>query len=79
MDNYSFEDYKKCLFGVEGPSHVRYDVQRQIRSKEHKIYTLEINKQTLRAYDDKRFWINSMQSLPWGHARIPETREDDSS
>ena len=85
VKNYSLSDYKACFFGVDETSGdvaantLRYDLQTLIRSKSHQIFTLQINKQSLRAFDDKRFWIDNLQSLPWGHVRIPRTEDDEES
>ena len=46
----AFEDYKKCLFSEE-------EVMREmnvIRSENHDIYSMTINKAALSANDDKR-------------------------
>jgi hypothetical protein len=41
-----------------------------IRSKDHDISTLRINKKSLSAFDDKRYLLNSIESLSYGHKRI---------
>ena len=46
----SFEDYKKCLFSEE---EVMKDMN-NIRSKNHDIYSMTVNKLALSANDDKR-------------------------
>ena len=46
----SFEDYKKCLFSEE---EVMKDMN-IIRSKNHDIYSMAVNKLALSANDDKR-------------------------
>ena len=42
-----------------------------IRSQKHRIYTMEMNKVSLSAYDDKR-WIkeDGVSSLAYGHYKI---------
>ena len=44
-----------------------------IRSQKHRIYTMEMNKVSLSAYDDKR-WIkyDGVNSFAYGHYRITE-------
>ena len=46
----SFEDYKKCLFSEE---EVMKDMN-IIRSKNHDIFSMTVNKSALSANDDKR-------------------------
>ena len=46
----SFDDYKKCLFSEE---EVRKDMN-IIRSENHEIYSMRVNKLALSANDDKR-------------------------
>ena len=64
----TFEDYTRCL---------RDEIEmtrRQscIRSKLHEVYTVSEMKIALSPYDDKRYLIpNSIETLPWGHYRIP--------
>jgi hypothetical protein len=42
-----------------------------IRSKKHKLYTTEIRKSGLHAYDSKRFIMkNGINTLSWGHYKI---------
>ena len=38
-----------------------------IRSKNHKIYTINQIKQSLSSYDNKRYYVDSVKSLPFGH------------
>ena len=59
----TFEDYKRCLF--EGIN--IYRSQMMIRSKKHKIKTLEVNKLALSREDDKRISIDGIASLAMGH------------
>ena len=43
-----------------------------IRSHLHEIYTEEVNKITLSAYDDKRYILdNGISSYAYGHYMIP--------
>ncbi|XP_036144453.1 uncharacterized protein LOC118646318 [Monomorium pharaonis] len=64
----TFDDYTRCL---------RDEIEmtrRQscIRSKLHKVYTVSETKIALSPYDDKRYLIpDSVETLPWGHYRIP--------
>ncbi len=47
---------------------------RRIQSKLHKLYTVEIDKRALCAYDDKRFLCSDgISSLSYGHYKIQQT------
>ena len=41
-----------------------------IRSKHHNIYTINQVKQSLSSYDNKRYYLDSVNSLPYGHYMI---------
>ena len=41
-----------------------------IRSKNHQIYTINQIKQSLSSYDNKRYYLDSVKSLPFGHFSI---------
>ena len=43
-----------------------------IRSKAHQIYSITQTKQSLSAYENKRYYIDSINSLPYGHYRIAQ-------
>ncbi|XP_036148432.1 uncharacterized protein LOC118647498 [Monomorium pharaonis] len=64
----TFDDYTQCL---------RDEIEmtrRQscIRSKMHEVCTVSETKIALSPYDDKRYLIpDSVETLPWGHYRIP--------
>lgn len=62
-----FNDYKKCLF--EGTSQLRK--MTVIRSRNHEVFTEEVNKVALSGNDDKRFILpNRVNTLAHGHYRI---------
>jgi hypothetical protein len=47
-----------------------------IRSKQHTIYTVEMNKISLATHDDKRFILpNNVDTLPHGHYLIPRIKQ----
>ena len=57
-----FEEYYNCLFGE--------DYQREcnnyiIRSINHEMILQEVKKSTLSIFDDKRCYINNIESKPW--------------
>ena len=65
----NLEDYKRCLF--EGKSANR--TMNIIQSKNHKVYTKEINKIALCGKDDKRYiQENNINTLALGHYKIKE-------
>ena len=41
-----------------------------IRSKDHQIYSITQTKYSLSPFDNKRFWYNENESLPFGHYQI---------
>ena len=57
-----FEEYKKCLDGL--------DYQREcdnyiLRSINHEMIHQKVKKSTLSIFDDKRCYINNIQNKPW--------------
>jgi hypothetical protein len=59
---FAFDIYKNCLFN-EKCEPVKFNT---IQSKKHQIYTLEMNKMGLSPYESKRYWINNIESKPYG-------------
>ena len=48
-----------------------YSTMKMIRSSKHQLYTIEMNKVSLSAYDDKRYILNDgISSYAYGHYRI---------
>ena len=41
-----------------------------IRSKNHNIYTINQVKQTLSSFENKRYYLDNINSLPYGHYKI---------
>ena len=58
-----FEDYKRCLLTRE----MEHRLQLTLISKLHRISTIETNKLALSSEDDKRTYINNINSLARGH------------
>eukprot|EP00438_Fugacium_kawagutii_P020498 Skav224682 [mRNA] locus=scaffold1804:148653:149879:+ [translate_table: standard] len=46
------------------PKNVNFNA---IRSKNHQIYSINQSKVGLTSYDNKRYWINDTDSVPYGH------------
>ena len=44
-----------------------------IRSKNHQIYSINQTKFSLSNYDNKRYWINNEESLPYGYYGLKTT------
>lgn len=61
------EMYKQCLFGES----VTMNSMNLNRSKNHELYMDTVVKKGLCSLDDKRFWINKINSYAYGHCKIP--------
>ena len=57
-----FEEYYNCLFGKEYQKECDNYI---IRSINHEIILQEVKKSTLSIFDDKRCYINNIESIPW--------------
>ena len=57
-----FEEYYNCLFG--GEYQIEYN-NYIIRSINHEMVLQEVKKSTLSIFDDKRSYINNIESIPW--------------
>ena len=57
-----FEEYKKCLDGGEYQRECNNYI---LRSINHEMVLQEIKKTTLSVFDDKRCYINNIESIPW--------------
>ena len=60
--NIKFEEYKKCLDGEEYQRECNIYI---IRSINHEMVLQEVKKSTLSIFDDKRCYINNIESIPW--------------
>ena len=48
-----------------------------IRSKNHKIYSINTTKVSLNSYENKRYWTTSvLDSLAYGHFKINELKNE---
>ena len=43
-----------------------------IRSQKHKVYTMNITKVGLTNFENKRYYLNNVDSLAYGHKDIPK-------
>ena len=48
----------------------------RIRSKKHKIYSINTTKVSLNSYENKRYWTTSVDSLAYGHYKINDFKND---
>ena len=60
--NIKFEEYKKCLDGIEYQSECNNYI---LRSINHEMHLQKIKKSTLSIFDNKRCYINRIESIPW--------------
>lgn len=58
-----YDDYVNCLKDNQQMEHEFH----AIRSKSHHVYTAHQTKVSLSPFDDKRWLLNSIDSLPYGH------------
>ena len=60
--NIKFEEYKKCLNGEECQRECDNFI---LRSINHEMVVQKVKKSTLSIFDDKRCYINNIESIPW--------------
>ena len=60
--NIKSEEYKKCLDGEEYQQECENSI---IRSINHEMVLQEVKKSTISIFDDKRCYINNVESIPW--------------
>ena len=60
------EQYKQCLF----EEIVTINSANAIRSRNHQLYVDTTVKKGLCSFDDKRYWIDSIESYAFGHYKI---------
>ena len=68
-----FDDYKHTLMSGEG----KFNKQRGFRSDKHLIQTIEMTKQSLNNFDSKRYWLNNIESIPFGHYKIKQWQKEE--
>ena len=47
-----------------------------IRSKNHKIYSINTTKVSLNSYENKRYWTTSVDSLAYGHYKTHDLKKE---
>lgn len=60
------EHYKDCLFNHEK----KRSNMNMIRSRHHELFIESVNKISLSSFDDKRFYVNDVDSYAFGHHLI---------
>ena len=69
----SFDKYKHTLFNeTQNQSNMTL-----IRSHNHQLFCESISKTGLSAFDDKRYLLNEVESLAYGHHKIKQNIEND--
>lgn len=64
-----FEDYVECLRQNKELLHT----MNTIRSYNHNLYSVELNKISLSPHDNKRYILkDGISTLPWGHYAVPQ-------
>ena len=61
-----YDDYNKVLETNE----VIHRSFNSIRSKNHKIFSINTTKVSLNSYENKRYWTSALDSLAYGHYKI---------
>jgi hypothetical protein len=64
----SHQKYKDCIMNEEKQSVDVYN----LKSSNHVVKTVKLNKTSLCCYDDKFYYIDGLNSLPYGHFLIPK-------
>ena len=60
--NIKFEEYYTCLFGGEFQKECNNFI---IRSLNHDMFLQKVTKNSLSAFDEKRCYLNNIESIPW--------------
>ena len=67
--NIKHDHFMRCLLGEEEKQSLTV---RAIRSVNHEVFTQKMQKVALMNYDNKRFLMDNLKSLPYGHYKIPQ-------
>ena len=68
LHSINFDAYKRVLFEETAIRHP----QVSLASKNHDLYTVLENKTSLSSYHDKKYLLNNIDSLCYGHFRIKD-------
>ena len=64
------KQFRQCLFGNTIEEKLQKKTVRNIHSDHHHVYTAENSKIALCNYNNKRFAVDNLTSLPYGHYKI---------
>ena len=67
-----YDDYNQVLETNE----VIHRSFNSIRSKNHRIYSINNTKGSLNSYENKRYWTTSLDSLAYGHYKINDFKNE---
>ena len=67
-----FNDFYRVLFADEQSPETTTATCKRFQSVQHNIYTIESTKTGLTSFDNKRYLLDSVNSLAYGHYRIRE-------
>ena len=74
-NNIAHADYRRCLLSEERSNKQQIAKFNTIRSKSHRVQSLEISKVGLCAYDNKRYLLDDgITSYSYGHYKISELK-----
>jgi len=59
----TFDNFKECVFSSE----IKMVECNTLRSYHHEMYSISVNKVALSAFDEKRYLVDKLETLPYGH------------
>ena len=65
-NNLKFSNYLECLLCKQSYEHNF----KCIHSSRHSVHTMAMKRKTLSSFDDKRFLLNMMHSVPYGYKNM---------
>ena len=73
-NNVTHAHYRRCLLSDDRVDQQQRAAFQTIRSNKHQVQSLEINKVGLCCYDNKRYLLDKVNSLSYGHYKIAELK-----
>jgi uncharacterized membrane protein len=68
-EDIKLEDYKNCIFSDDKNLNKTTCNFNLIKSSNHILKSINITKTSLSSYDDKRYYLDNINSLSYGHFR----------